>query len=195
MDYWNHNTAYYGWIKKETVHCHSVLDVGCGDGALIAYLNDGSKKLLGIDNEKSCIEKANSRYNTENTVFMCLGFEDLAVDQKFDAITFVASLHHMNMKYAIEKSVGLLKDDGVLLIVGLAKPSDIIDYIIEGLRVIPCGVISRIKRMKSSESVKIPVSYDFPTMNEVRKNAEELLPGYTVKYGLFYRYLLKWTKK
>ena len=195
MEYWNHNTAYYDWIKTETVHCRSMLDVGCGDGSLLSYLDDGAKYLLGIDSEQSCIDEANRRNKTEKTAFMSLGFEDFETDRKFDAVTFVASLHHMNMKAAIEKAIGLLEDDGVLLIVGLAKPSTVIDYIIEGLRIIPSSVISRIKHIRPSESKSIPVSYDFPTLNEVRKMANTLLPGYTIKYGLFYRYLLKWTKK
>ena len=195
MEYWNHNTTYYEWIKTETVHCRSILDVGCGDGALIFYLDDGSKNLLGIDTEQSCIDEANRRNKSENTAFVCLGFEDFDMDRKFDAVTFVASLHHMNMKASIEKAIGLLKDDGVLLIVGLAKPSTVIDYIIEGLRIIPSSVISKINYIKSSESKNIPVSYDFPNMNEVRKTADILIPGYTLKYGLFYRYLLKWTKR
>lgn len=194
MEYWNHNTAYYAWIKAETVHCRSILDVGCGDGALISYLNDGSKELLGIDSEQTCIDKANGENKTKNTEFVCLSFEDFGTERRFDAVTFVASLHHMNMEAAIEKAAGLLKDDGELLIVGLAKPSNIIDFIIEGLRIIPSSIISRIKHMKSSESKNIPVSYIFPSMNEVRKTANTLLPGHTIKYGLFYRFLLKWTK-
>ena len=148
MDYWNHNTAYYKWIKTETVNCCSILDVGCGDGTLVSYLDDGSKKLLGIDNEKSCIDKANRQYKTENAAFMCLSFDDLDADRKFDSVIFVASLHHMNMKAAVEKAAGLLNDNGLLLIVGLAKPSNVTDYIIEGLRIIPSGIISNIKNMR-----------------------------------------------
>ena len=81
------------------------------------------------------------------------------------------------------------------MIVGLAKPSNVTDYIIEGLRIIPSGIISNIKNMRSSESINIPVSYDLPDMNDVRKSADELLPGYTIRYGLFYRFLLKWVKR
>ena len=195
MEYWNHNTAYYEWIKTEAASCRSVLDIGCGDGALISYLDDGSKNLLGIDNEQSCIDIANRQHRTGNATFLCLGFEDFDTDRKYDAVTFVASLHHMNMKSAIEKATSYLEDDGVLLIVGLAKPSNAFDYIIEGMRIIPSSVISRIKHIKSSESKSIPVSYDFQSMNEVRETANTLLPGYTLKYGLFYRYLLKWTKR
>ncbi len=195
MNYWNHNTAYYGWIKKETANCRSVLDVGCGDGSLIAYLDDGSKKLTGIDRDKFCISKADSNRKAYNTEFICSSFEDFQPGDKFDAVTFVASLHHMEMKRAIEKSVSVLNDGGVLLAVGLAKPSTAVDHVIEWLRVIPCAVISRIRRMRSSESESIPVSYDFPEMDEVRKTADEMLPGYSIKYGLYYRFLLKWTKR
>ena len=171
-----------------------MLDVGCGDGSLLSYLDNGAKNLLGIDNEKSCIEKANKQYKTDNTAFMCLGFEDLDTDRKYDAVIFVASLHHMDMNAAIKKAVYLLGDNGILLVVGIAKPSNVIDCIIEGLRIIPVAVISRIRHMDSGESRGIPVSYDFPSMNEVRDTAKSLLPGHTIRYGLYYRFLLKWKK-
>ena len=47
--YWNHNSAYYPWIKKKTADRHHILDVGCGDGFLVRYLDDGTKKITGID--------------------------------------------------------------------------------------------------------------------------------------------------
>ena len=100
----------------------------------------------------------------------------------------------MEMKSTVEKAKSLLNDGGKLLIVGLAAPSGFCDYIIEALRVIPCFIISKIKRMKTSESRNIPVSYAFPDMNEVRRVLGELLPGHTLRYGLFYRYLLTWEK-
>ncbi|MBR2801520.1 MAG: hypothetical protein IKE21_02845 [Erysipelotrichaceae bacterium] len=43
--YWNHNSAYYPWIKKKTADCHHILDVGCGDGSLMRYLDDGKKEV------------------------------------------------------------------------------------------------------------------------------------------------------
>lgn len=55
--YWNHNSAYNPWVKKKTMNCRSILDVGCGDGSLILYLNDGIKKIIGIDPDRRSIEK------------------------------------------------------------------------------------------------------------------------------------------
>ena len=59
--YWNHNSAYYPWIKKKTDNCKTILDVGCGDGSLALFLNDGIKKIVGIDSDIHCIEKAISK--------------------------------------------------------------------------------------------------------------------------------------
>ena len=189
--YWNHNAAYYGWISRETAACASVLDVGCGDGALCAYLDDGRKAVTGIDPDEGCIQAALTR-RCENAAFLCADFMTYPFDRTFDAVVFVASLHHMEMRHAVQKAKALLNPGGKLLIVGLAKPSNILDYLIEGLRVLPCAVISRVKHMKTSEEQNIPVSYSFPAMNEVRETARELLTGAKLRYGLYYRYLLKW---
>lgn len=189
--YWNHNAAYYDWISRETASCASVLDVGCGDGALSAYLDDGRKTVTGIDPDEGCIQTAQAR-SCENAEFLCADFMTCPFDRTFDAVVFVASLHHMEMPSAVRKAKALLNPGGKLLIVGLAKPSSVLDYIVEALRVFPCAVISRLKHMKTSEEQSIPVSYVFPAMNEVRETARELLPGAKLRNGLYYRYLLKW---
>lgn len=66
MKYWNHNTAYYKWIKKQVVQCSQILDVGCGDGSLIGFLGDSNKPLIGIDAYEPCIKKAKSQLQSES---------------------------------------------------------------------------------------------------------------------------------
>ncbi len=193
--YWNHNTAYYKWIKRRTAACGSVLDVGCGDGSLIAYLDDGSKKLTGIDIDPSCIFRAESRNKSANTQFLCCSFDGYETRRLYDAVVFVASIHHMDMTAAIERGKQLLSPNGLLIIVGLASPSTVMDYAAEGLRIIPCNVISRLKNMQSSESRSIPVSYKLPSLSEVRGIVSRTLPHAVIKYGLYYRYLLVWRKR
>lgn len=192
--YWNHNTAYYKWIKRRTADCRSVLDVGCGDGSLAAYLDDGSKRLTGIDIDPSCIFRANSKNKSGNTQFVCCGFDSYRTHRFYDAVVFVASIHHMDMTAAIERAKALLSPNGLLIIVGLATPSTVMDYVMEGLRILPCKVISRLKHMQSSETRDIPVSYDLPSLNEVRDILSKKLPNAVIKYGLYYRYLLVWRK-
>lgn len=192
--YWNHNTAYYKWIKRRTANCKSVLDVGCGDGSLVAYLDDGFKKLTGIDIDVSCISRANLK-KSSNTQFICCSFDGYTTRQSYDAVIFVASIHHMDMPAAMEKAKTLLSPNGLLIIVGLAAPSAAMDYVIEGLRILPCKVISKLRHMQSSENRNIPVSYKLPPLDEVRDISSKTLPHAVIKYGLYYRYLLEWKKQ
>lgn len=100
----------------------------------------------------------------------------------------------MDMLHSIKKAKSMLSKNGVLVIVGLAKPSNLIDYLLEGMRVVPCMIMSKIKKMRSCEDKNIPVSYNFPCLDDVRKVISEELPGCEFKMGLYYRYLLRWKK-
>jgi len=190
---WNHNYAYNRWVSKKVGKRISILDVGCGDGTLAQYLRTADNNILGIDISDSAIQKANKKNSYSNVSFLQTTFEDFQENnKKFDAIVFVASIHHMDMINAIDKAKKLLTKNGVLIIVGLAKPSSLSDWIVELARIIPSRIISVIKKNTTSEELNIDVSYDFPTMNEVRQILNEKLCGYTLRYGLHYRYLLTW---
>ena len=191
--FWNHNYAYNRWVAKKIGKRKNILDVGCGDGTLALYLRTSDNEVLGIDISDSSIQKANKKNTYDNVDFVQTTFENFLADNKnFDAVVFVASIHHMDMADAVDKAKKLLKKNGVLIIVGLAKPSSLFDWIVELVRIIPSKIVSTIKKNTTSEELDIDVSYDFPTMNEVRQICKEKLCGYTLKYGLHYRYLLTW---
>ena len=193
---WNHNYAYNGWISKTVGKRNKILDIGCGNGTLSMILRTPENHILGIDPSYSSIQKANDHNVYDNVKFVQTTFEDFdANGEKFDAIVFVASIHHMNMLNAIEKAKKLLERNGMLLIVGLAKPSSFIDWVVELIRVIPSRIISTIKQNIDSEALDIDVSYDFPKMEEVRRICNDHLCGHTIRYGLHFRYLLSWEKE
>ncbi len=190
--YWNHNSAYYPWVQKKTVNCCTILDVGCGDGSLALFLDDGIKRIVGIDSDIHCIEKARSAKNDGPVEFICCSFEDFTQDKTFDAIVFVASLHHMDMTKALQKAKSLLSPSGKILIVGLASPSAIADWALEAARVIPSKVISSFHHMQTSEELGIKTDFDLPRMKDVRSIVKRELPGARIRYALHYRYLLEW---
>jgi len=190
---WNHNYAYNRWIAKMIGNRNNILDVGCGDGTLALYLRTTDNDILGIDISDSSIQKANKKNIYRNVSFIQTPFEEFqANNESFDAIVFVASIHHMDMIKAIDKAKKLLAKNGVLIIVGLAKPSSLFDWIVELARIIPSKTISIIKKNITSEELEIDVSYDFPTMETVRQICKEKLCGYSLRFGLHYRYLLTW---
>ena len=100
----------------------------------------------------------------------------------------------MDAAAAVERASALLLPGGVLLIVGLAAPSALPDRLLDAARVVPSFVSSRLHRMKRTESLQIPTSYRLPPMAEVRALAA-CLPGAVLRYGLHWRYLLKWEKR
>ena len=191
--YWNHNSAYYPWVRKKAASCRTVLDVGCGDGSLATFLDDGTKRIVGIDTDKHCIEKARSVQNGGAVEFICVSFEDFIQNKTFDAIVFVASIHHMDMTKALKKAKSLLAPHGKLLIVGLAKPSTRFDWALEAVRVLPSKMLSAFHHMQSSEELNLPTAYDYPRMNEIRSIVKKELPGATMHYALHFRYLLEWS--
>lgn len=193
-EYWNHNTAYYPWVASRLRGCRSVLDVGCGDGTLLAFLDDGTRILAGLDPDADCIRRASARCASEAVQLRCDGFERFTPEETFDGVVFVASLHHMEQDTALIRAKEMLSPGGKLLVVGLFRPSGAWNWLLEGLRVLPCLVISKLRRMHTSESEAIPVSYALPKLNDVRASAKRLLPGARLRQGLFYRYLLEWTK-
>jgi SAM-dependent methyltransferase len=76
-----------------------VLDVGCGTGEIILYLNP-VKKYLGVDRNAGYIKKALNRLNNKNIFFKCLDLNDnkckVELNGEWDAILMVGLLHHMS---------------------------------------------------------------------------------------------------
>ena len=193
---WNHNYTYHRWVAEKIGNRNRILDVGCGDGTLALYLRTPDNEILGIDISDSSIQKANRKNEYDNVTFLQTTFESFQANgQKFDAIIFVASIHHMNMTEAVQKAKKLLEKNGVLIIVGLARPTGFLDLAVEAARVIPSKIISSLHKNTTSEELDIDVSYDFPGMNEIRRICREHLFGHKLRYGLHYRYLLTWENK
>ena len=192
--YWNHNTAYYKWILKKLSACRDILDVGCGDGSLARYLSEHGKQVIGIDPSEYCIRKAQQHQKPGARFFRC-SFEDFDVpEESFDAIVFLASIHHMDFEQAIRKAKRLLKENGLLVIVGLARSASMIDCFVDLFRVIPSRLASWIHHEKTTEDLGVPVSYSYPTMAEIKAAAERHLDHAALRYGLYLRYLLTWTE-
>ncbi len=194
LPYWNHNTAYYPWIKRRLLGCRRVLDVGCGDGTLVRYLQEEGRRIVGIDISPTMVARAEADLHGSEIRFALCPFAAYPEDKSLDAVVFVASLHHMEMPASLEKAKRLLAEGGSLLVVGLASPSSLGDHILDCLRVIPARFGSRLHRMRSSEELGIPTNGIYPEMREIRESVRRLLPGAKLRRGLYWRYLLSWKK-
>lgn len=92
----------------------SILEVGCGSGAILKYLHDSGATVKGIDLSSEYLSYGRERYAIDLSVSNLF---DLPETQKFDIIIYSDVLEHiLDPKCHLEKIKKLLKKDGVLYI-------------------------------------------------------------------------------
>ncbi len=192
-DYWNHNTAYHAWLVDIAArHRGHVLDVGCGEGLLVQRLAAVSRTVVGVDSDPESIQRARRRLRSVgNASVELMPFENLDEDERsFDAITFVASIHHLPLDKTLAKARQLLRPGGELAIVGLSANKTVADWAWAAL----CAPAARIGSWLHRETRDIGVAVADPrqSLSEIRRVADGALPKAVIRRGLYYRYRLHW---
>ncbi len=191
-DYWNHNTAYHPWlIEIAARHRGDVLDVGCGDGLLAQRLAPVSRSVTAIDPDAAAIQRATDRLAAHQHVVVSReSFDTYQTGRKFDLITFVASLHHMDLRASLVKARDLLTPSGEIAVVGCAANKTVRDWLWSAL-VLPAV---RFGSWVHSETRNVGVVVTAPSdgVDDIRRVADDVLPGSSLRRALYYRYLLRW---
>ena len=73
--------------------CHSILDVGCGEGHFTRFLTGMSTTVVGIDVSASALKRAAERAPTAH--FTCTGLLEYVTSDTFDVITAVEMLYYV----------------------------------------------------------------------------------------------------
>jgi 2-polyprenyl-3-methyl-5-hydroxy-6-metoxy-1,4-benzoquinol methylase len=191
-DYWNHNTAYHPWlIEIAARHRGDVLDVGCGDGLLVQRLAPVSRSVTAIDPDAAAVQRATDRLATQQHVAVSReSFDTYQTARKFDLITFVASLHHMDLRASLVKARDLLTPSGEIAVVGCAANKTVRDWVC-AVMVVPAA---RFGSWLHSETRDVGVVVTQPSegVDDIRRIADDVLPGASLRRALYYRYLLRW---
>ncbi len=191
--YWNHNAAYHGLILREAETGAAVLDVGCGDGLLCEKLAAKCSKVVGIEPDFHAFSASRERLSgVGNAEILNLTLDEFEGSDRFDLITFVASIHHTDMEESLIKAKSLLKKNGKIVVIGLAKPAGIGDYLLEAARVIPAKIGSILHGEENG--IGVPTKAPKITYREVQKLARKILPSSKLRRGLYYRYILIYKK-
>ncbi|AKK07106.1 Methyltransferase domain [Corynebacterium mustelae] len=192
-NYWNHNAAYHPWLRRIIVktRADSVLDVGCGDGYLLAAVAPRLERAVGVDVDSSSVDTARVRCaDMQHVEFYVGDFLTTTFDSTFDVIVFSASIHHMNFEAALRKARSLLNPGGTIAVIGLARNNTLLDYLWDGIW-LPIVRLSSVVH-REIDVPPAPIVAPRMSLGEIKQTALNILPGAHIRRGLYYRYLLNW---
>ena len=195
---WSHNDHFHSWIVANLPErCHTVLDVGCGRGELLAVLAPHVDRMIGIDIDATMRGEATRR---------CAGLPNVSVADgpwaqatgPFDVVTMVAVLHHLGVEDALRAVRGLLAPGGRFLAVGLAVPRSFRDHLWDVASVVTNPMIGYVKNPWQSrpgpQNPPIPVHDPTMTFDELRGALAIVMPEATIRHQLGFRNTIAWTK-
>ena len=97
------------WAILKDIGIESMLDIGCGAGALVKKAIDSGIYARGIETSKAAIEAGKKWY--QDDLF------DIPEGRKFDAVCLHSVLEHViDGDALIEQAIGYMEDTGILLI-------------------------------------------------------------------------------
>jgi SAM-dependent methyltransferase len=190
---WNDNIHYHPVILGAIPYaCRRALDVGCGEGTLTRELRRRVREVVGIDDDQASIAVARAHPDAGDIWYIAgdalgFGFEP----GSFDAITAVASLHHMDAEPALIHLKDLLRPRGVLAVIGLARSSPS-DWPLDVAAIAPHHLRRRRSGYWQHPSPTVwppPESY-----RSMRQITRRVLPGAQLRRRLYWRYTLAWIK-
>lgn len=195
---WSHNDHFHGWVLRHLpAERRTALDVGCGQGGLVAALAPHFASVTGNDSD-AAMRRA--------TADRCADLHHVTVDGgdwtdlpgPLDLVTMVAVLHHLDVPAALAHVCRVLAPGGRFLAVGLAPPQSLPDHLWDVASMVTNPVIGLAKHPRVNRDGVQPPAYPVqdPTLpfDALRRLVEETMPGARMQHRLGFRHTIEWTK-
>ncbi|MCB0909888.1 MAG: class I SAM-dependent methyltransferase [Nocardioidaceae bacterium] len=196
---WSHNDHFHGWILRSLPdRRHRALDVGCGRGRLLERLAPYFEAVEGCDVDLEMRAASAARVAGQPSV--TVHGERLAdLTGPYDLITMVAVLHHLDARSALTDVRRLLAPGGRLLVVGLTKPTTLVDQGWDAWGLLTNPLIGLVKHPRRAvpgpdAGPGFPVRDPEHTFGELTQTFAELMPGARLRRRVGFRYTAAWTQ-
>jgi len=196
---WSHNDAYAGFVMRHARAARRsggtvAVDVGCGTGNLLERLATVFPNAHGLEPDAETARIAERRFAHTAVQVEARAFGPEPADS-YDLIVFVASLHHMPLRSALQQARAAVRPGGRIVIVGVAR-EDSQDAVRTGLSVVLNPLVGLIRHPARAAVVpahmQAPTADPAETFDEIRDVASDVLPGVKVRRRLFWRYTAHW---
>ncbi|MBZ6230369.1 class I SAM-dependent methyltransferase [Streptomyces olivaceus] len=197
---WDHNAHYHRWILRQLPRRFgSALDVGSGTGDLARLLATRADHVLGIDSDPAITSRA--RALTPEPARTSFTVMDATTDLPagpFDAITCVATLHHLPFTETLHAFRSRLAPGGTLVVVGLYRPATFTDHALGAIAAPLNAATGWLKNRSRRAPRPTPTTArtrpaDMP-FTDITEAARATLPGAHLHRRLFWRYTLIWRR-
>ncbi|MFI5781176.1 class I SAM-dependent methyltransferase [Nocardia sp. NPDC051570] len=198
---WSHNNFYGDWVVKQVAssRARDILDIGCGTGDLIARLQRRDRSVTGFEPDPAAARVAMARFaDSDSVIIKQIGFEQRDPDRWWDAITLVASLHHLPLADTMRDLNDCLRPGGRLVVIGCYRAAGTVDSVTTAVAVPTNMVMGLVKHPCMADRLPAcmtaPTAAPRETLDEIRAEATEHLPGAKIRRRLFWRYSLVYDK-
>ena len=200
--HWDHNAHFHSYLLQRLPSSFERgLDVGCGTGTFAHALAARAAQLDAIDVEPAVVDAARRNLLQPPNIRWLTGdvlTSELPL-QAYDVVTAVASLHHLPLEQGLRRLADLVRSNGHLAVVGLARASSVRDHL-PALATLPIDpvigawqALGRKDRLLTDEP-PVPLRDPITSVAEVAAAARQLVPGAALRRHMFYRYTLIWQK-
>jgi SAM-dependent methyltransferase len=147
--------------------------------------------VLAVDRDPTMI--AHARADAPNNVRFVRGDVLDLPDDRYQAVTCVAALHHLPLAPALTRFRRWLAPGGTLVVIGLYVPATVVDHVWQAAAV-PSNLLVSWAYGRGTPTVAMtaPVRPPTTTLAQLRAQVEPILPGARIHRRLFWRYSLTW---
>lgn len=201
---WSHNDALHRWIRSRLVRVGvpgaAALDVGCGHGLLARRLGRVYDEVLAIDADPAMVAFARAAAaHLPGVEVAQAAIEDIEGSERFDVITMVAVLHHLDPAVALPAVRRLLRPGGRFLVVGLARLDGPLDALWDLVCVVTNPIIGMLRHPRPvrdavEPGTPFPVAEPTMSVRQLRELLAEELPGARLTRRLGFRHTIEWTR-
>lgn len=172
--------------------------MGCGTGDFARRLARRAERVDACDVSAETIGTAATQLPASTVRYVRADIMDPTLELgQYDAITCVASIHHMPFAPAVDKLRARLVPGGVLLILGCYREQSSSDRLLS-LLAVPANILMgaghramRTANHRSTLGHRPPVADPAMTLADIHAEVGRLLPGARIRRHLLWRYSLR----